>query len=155
MEYAVSPGCTCGDPCVREELKALALHRLERAREAFAEGDQLLTAGSARGAVNRLYYAAFYAARSLLATKNLESSKHSRAIALFQQHFVKTGDAPVEVARVLQQSFDARQLADYGDYAEPVGEEVIELRTAVGRFVSFCLCGMARQPSETRDWAIA
>jgi uncharacterized protein (UPF0332 family) len=39
--------------------------------------------------VNRLYYAAFYAARGLLATKDLESSKHARAISLFQQNFVK------------------------------------------------------------------
>jgi hypothetical protein len=37
---------------VREELKALTLHRLARAREASAEGEQLLAAGHVMGATN-------------------------------------------------------------------------------------------------------
>ncbi len=52
---------------MKSELEKLARHRLSRAREAFAEGEQLLAAGGLMGAVNRLYYAAFYAARALLA----------------------------------------------------------------------------------------
>ncbi|MBU1599651.1 HEPN domain-containing protein [bacterium] len=36
-------------------------------------------------------YAIFSAARALLATKDLDSSKHSGVISLFNQHFVKTG----------------------------------------------------------------
>jgi uncharacterized protein (UPF0332 family) len=116
----------------------LARQRLQRSLDTLLEADALIEKSRYHGAVNRLYYAAFYAARSLLATKSLESSKHSRAIALFQQHFVKTGEVPVDVAQVLQQSFDARQLTDYGDYAEPVHDEVIDLRSAVARFVTFC-----------------
>jgi uncharacterized protein (UPF0332 family) len=46
----------------------LARHRLARAKEAFGEGGHLLTKGAPMGgAVNRFYYAAFYAARALLA----------------------------------------------------------------------------------------
>jgi uncharacterized protein (UPF0332 family) len=41
--------------------------------------------------VNRAYYAIFYAANAMLATKGLERSKHSGVIATFRQHFVKTG----------------------------------------------------------------
>ena len=51
---------------------------------------------------------------------------------------MKTGAVPVEVARVLQRSFDARQVVDYGDYVDPSPEEVSDLRNAVHEFVTFC-----------------
>ena len=47
----------------------LALHRLSRAREALRDGDLLLKGGSLTGAMSRLYYAAFYAARAVLTTR--------------------------------------------------------------------------------------
>lgn len=123
---------------MREELKALALHRLERAREAFAEGDQLLTAGSARGAVNRLYYAAFYAARALLATREVDSSKHSGVIALFQRRFVKTSLVDADTARILARTFAKRQMTDYADFTGIDVEEAREIRAKVATFVEEC-----------------
>jgi uncharacterized protein (UPF0332 family) len=76
---------------VKPELEKLARHGLGRAKEAFAEGEHLLTKRGFMGAVNRFYYAAFYAARSLLALRELDSSRHSGVISLFQKHFVKEG----------------------------------------------------------------
>lgn len=77
---------------MKEELKALARYRLSRAKETLKDGSILLNEGSFNSAVNRHYYAAFYAARALLVTKELDSSKHSGIIALFQNHFVKSGN---------------------------------------------------------------
>jgi len=39
-------------------------------------------------AVNRAYYAIFYAANALLCSRRLERSKHSGVLAAFRQHFV-------------------------------------------------------------------
>jgi uncharacterized protein (UPF0332 family) len=39
------------------------------------------------GAVNRFYYAAFYVARSLLALRELDSSRHNGVISLFLPGF--------------------------------------------------------------------
>ncbi len=47
-------------------VEALARHRLFRAPEALAEGEHLLAKWALTGAINRFYYGAFYAARSLL-----------------------------------------------------------------------------------------
>jgi uncharacterized protein (UPF0332 family) len=58
----------------REEI---ARARMQRAREALGEADLLIGALRWRGALNRLYYAAFYAARAVLATRDLDSSRHS------------------------------------------------------------------------------
>lgn len=98
---------------MKKGITALAAYRLTRAKQAFQEGIVLAGQGSRYGAVNRFYYAAFYAARALLATKRLDSSKHSGVIALFQQHFVKTGLIDSGIAKILPRSFEKRLETDY------------------------------------------
>ena len=44
---------------MKRELAVLARHRLTQAHETLAEADQLLASQAFRGAVNRLYYAAW------------------------------------------------------------------------------------------------
>jgi uncharacterized protein len=93
----------------------LAHHRIARARAAFDEANLLIEKRHFTGALNRLYYAAFYAARALLATKTLDSSRHSGVIALFQEHFVKTGLISTDVARALPRAFEKRQTSARAD----------------------------------------
>jgi uncharacterized protein (UPF0332 family) len=62
----------------------LARHRIVRAHEALDEANLLIDQRHFTGALNRLYYAAFYAARALLATKTLDSPRHSGVIGLFK-----------------------------------------------------------------------
>jgi uncharacterized protein (UPF0332 family) len=59
---------------------ALAQHRMARAHAALHEADLLIEQQHFSGALNRVYYAAFYAARAMLATRNLDSSRHSGVI---------------------------------------------------------------------------
>lgn len=86
---------------MKPEITKLATHRLKRSKNTFQEAITLIKSGSLNGALNRLYYAAFYAARSLLATKGLDSSKHSGVISLFHQHFVKPGIFNLDKAKAL------------------------------------------------------
>jgi uncharacterized protein (UPF0332 family) len=117
---------------------ALARHRLTRARDALGEADLLASAHRWNGALNRLYYAAFYAARASLALKRLDSSRHSGVITLFQEHFVKAGAISSAVARALPQAFSKRQRSDYGDFADSDAAEVQALRDHVERFIRAC-----------------
>jgi uncharacterized protein (UPF0332 family) len=64
-------------------------------------------------AVNRAYYAIFYAANALLATKGLERSKHSGVIAAFRQHFVKTSLIEPEFSDYFGEALDDRHAGDY------------------------------------------
>ena len=116
----------------------LAQHRIARARASLAEADLLVEGCRLSGAMNRLYYAAFYAARSLLATRGLDSSRHSGVISLFQQHFVRTGVISSDTARVLPRAFEKRQTSDYDDFSEPSNEEVLSLRSQVQAFLHSC-----------------
>ena len=67
---------------------------MEQAHETLREAEILLNESALRGAVNRAYYAMFYALLALLATKRLGTSKHSGALALFDREFVKTASSP-------------------------------------------------------------
>ena len=120
------------------ELQAPARHRLARAREALGEGEHLLAKGALMGAVNRFYYGAFHAARSLLATRQVDSSRHSGVITLFQQHFVKPGLIEPEKAKALPRSFEKRQDTDYADFATVSTEETERIRREVRTFVEAC-----------------
>lgn len=51
----------------------------------------------------------------LLATRQLGTSKHSGAIALFDREFVKTGLFSSDLSRALHLAFDRRQVHDYGE----------------------------------------
>ena len=67
--------------------RALADYRMRRARETFEDAAALADSKRWNSAVNRLYYAAFYAAKALLATREIDAARHSAAISLFQLHF--------------------------------------------------------------------
>jgi uncharacterized protein (UPF0332 family) len=123
---------------VKPELEKLARHRLGRAKEAFAEGEHLLTKSGFMGAVNRFYYAAFYAARSLLALRELDSSRHSGVISLFQKNFVKAGLVTTENAKALPRAFEKRQKSDYGDFSTVTVKEANGVRAEVSRFLEEC-----------------
>lgn len=123
---------------MKPERAALARHRLERARSALAEGEQLVEHQAPTGAVNRFYYAAFHAARALLALRELDSSRHSGVISLFQTHFVKSGEVPPETAKALPRAFEKRLKTDYADFATVTQNEAQQVRVEVQGFVNAC-----------------
>ena len=65
-------------------------------------------------AASRAYYAMFYVAEAFLEGKGLAFSKHSGVIAAFGQHFVRTGEVPIEFHGFLVKAQEARHVGDYG-----------------------------------------
>ncbi len=133
---------------MKPELEKLARHRLSRAKDAFAEGEHLLAKGAGMGAVNRFYYAAFYAARALLAVREVDSSRHSGVISLFQKHFVKGGLIGVDKAKALSRSFEKRQKSDYGDFSTVTVKEARAVRNEVKPFIEQCALVLERLITE-------
>ena len=89
----------------------LVAYRLVRARETLKDAHLLAEQGGTPGSViNRAYYAMFYAVLALLTSLGLGASKHSGAIALFDLHFVKTGEIPKEMSKAIHKAFDLRQM---------------------------------------------
>ncbi len=115
-----------------DQLKALLCYRMEQARESLREAEILMRESALRGAINRAYYAMFYALLALLATRQLGTSKHSGALALFDREFVRTSVFPREFSRSLHLAFDRRQTHDYGEMV-PVTREIAEESLADAR----------------------
>lgn len=108
-----------------EQLEDLLRYRMEQAHQTLQEAEILLDESALRGTINRAYYAMFYALLALLATKQLGTSKHSGALALFDREFVKTGVFPRELSRSLHLAFDRRQTHDYGEMVQ-VNRQIAE-----------------------------
>lgn len=123
---------------MKEESKILAQYRISRAKETFEDALSLLQKGSLISAVNRFYYATFYAARALLATKELDSSKHSGVISLFQKHFVKTGIVNIDISKAFPRIFERRIDTDYEDFVQLTREEVESIKNQTSGFIQEC-----------------
>lgn len=102
-----------------QERRTLVRFRLDEAAETLEEARLLCDKGAYRGAVNRAYYAMFYALNAVIAAHGLSASKHSGAIALFDREFVRTGRFSSEHSRALHNAFQQRQTADYLEMAYP------------------------------------
>jgi len=86
---------------------------IEHARQMLEVAAHNLADGFYGSAVNRAYYAIFYAANALLATQGLFRSKHSGVIAAFRQHSVKPGLIEVEYGDIYGRVMDDRHISDY------------------------------------------
>jgi len=109
----------------------LSRWRLEKVHSTFLEGEKLLEIAFYSGAINRFYYAAFHAARALLATRQMDSSKHSGVISLFNREFVKPGLISKESGKTLNAAFNIRSEADYDDFTEFTLSECESMRESV------------------------
>lgn len=90
-------------------------YRMQRAFETLREAELLLDSGLVSGAVNRIYYACFYAVSALLVSEGYSSAKHSGVMSLFDQHWIKPGSVPKEAGTFYHFIFKHRQRSDYGD----------------------------------------
>jgi len=110
----------------------LAIYRMQRAREILIEAQDSLTQKHFGLSVNRCYYAMFTSARAILALKEMDSSKHSGVISLFNQHIVKEGLFSKEISKSLPKAKDIREDADYGDFVEITEEDAhTQLKRAI------------------------
>lgn len=117
--------------------KALIEYRLTQAKDSIREADVLHQSDmSLRSVMNRLYYAMFYAVLALLQEKEMGTSKHSGAIALFDREYVKTGSFPKEMSKALHRAFTLRQKGDYMEETEVTAKDIEEIRPMAEEFVS-------------------
>jgi uncharacterized protein (UPF0332 family) len=137
---------------VTDDLRALVGHRLTRAYDTLAEAHGLCRMDAPGGALNRFYYAALYAARALLATEQVDSSKHSGVIALFQKHFVKSGIVSPDRFRAFPRAFEKRLKSDYGDFATPTLDEVNVVAEEVEAFLGDCARVLRERQALAEDW---
>jgi uncharacterized protein (UPF0332 family) len=84
-----------------------------KAQESLVAAEREFNAKAYEFAVNRLYYAAFYAVSAALLKRNLTFRRHSGVRSAFHREFVKPGLLEKEWGRFYDQLITDRQEADY------------------------------------------
>jgi len=118
-----------------EENEELVKFRFNKAREVFGEAELLVNNELWNLAVNRLYYACFYAASALLASKKIYTKTHSGTKQMFALHFIKTGIIATGLNDFYTRIFSLRQSGDYDDFCQYEEEDVVELMAPAKEFI--------------------
>ena len=84
-----------------------------KAEESLTSAKRELEAQSYSFAMNRLYYAMFYAVSAVLLERRLSFKKHSGVRATFHREFIKTGLLEANWGKLYDQLFEDRQEGDY------------------------------------------
>lgn len=96
---------------------------LALAAETLGAAEYLLKGGYYNDAVSRAYYAMFYAARALLASRDLHPKGHKGLILQFGLEFVKKGFIEETYGRALSHAKERRETVDYNIEATMTKEE--------------------------------
>lgn len=101
---------------MKDKDRELSIYRLELAKETLANARLCIDNYFYRDAVNRSYYAAFYAVRSVLAIEGIDFKRHKDVMAHFNKTYVATGIFPRQLGRKLGRMQMMREDSDYSDF---------------------------------------
>lgn len=99
-----------------EERLELVRLRKDNAHRTLGEARLMLDNNYWNGAVNRMYYASFYAVTALLIQHEIKAQTYSGVRQMLSLHFVKTGKLATSNMRFYSDLFAARQDGDYDDF---------------------------------------
>lgn len=111
-------------------------YRIERARETILEVQTHIENKFWNTAINRMYYACFYAVSALLYKHQIEASSHTGIRQKFGELFVKTGIIDRDIAKHYTDLFEKRQKGDYNDFFDYDEETVLRLFPKSQEFIN-------------------
>lgn len=118
------------------DIVAIAKYWMEKSNDALASAESELAASRFTFAMNRAYYACFYAASAILLKSRRRFSKHSGVRAALHQHLVKTGHMKVEFGKIYDRLFENRQEGDYLELIQFEKDQVQHAIQDAKKFVS-------------------
>lgn len=99
-------------------------YRIENANQTLAEVETHKANGYYNTAVNRMYYACYYAASALLIAYGIETKSHDGVRQQLGKQMVLTGKFSAELGKFYSQLFAKRTSADYEDFISQTLETV-------------------------------
>ena len=120
-----------------ESRKALVEYRLERAYSTMQEAAVMTEKEFYNAAVNRLYYACYYATEALLLKHKIEAKSHAGVKAMLGLHFVSKGLVPISIGKILSTLYEKRQSGDYDDFIYCDKEMTDDLTIQAQTFIDY------------------
>ena len=109
-----------------EKQKDLCVYRVNQAEETVQSAKLCKENHFYKDAINRAYYAAFYAIKAVLAVEGVDFKRHKDVVAYFNQHYVATEVFSKESGRSLARLQRKREASDYDDFYIASVEEAQE-----------------------------
>jgi len=119
-----------------QQNEELVKYRCAKAKETLAEIDVLIQNKLWNIAVNKLYYACFYAVSALLAERNIFPKTHTGTRQMFGLHFVKAGKITAASSIFYGEIFEKRQDGDYEDFIDFGENDVLILIAPAKELIS-------------------
>lgn len=111
----------------KETRDAIVAYRLENAHKTLNEIHIHIEHELWNTAINRLYYACYYAVTALLINSGIEAQTHAGVRRMLALHFTKTEKLPIKLNKFYSDLFENRQTSDYADFTYFDRETVEEL----------------------------
>jgi len=119
----------------KETRDAIVAYRLENADKTLDEISIHISNELWNTAINRLYYACYYAVTALLINSGIETQTHAGVRRMLALHFTKTGKLSIKWNKFYTDLFDNRQTSDYADFVYYDRETVEELHKQAISFI--------------------
>lgn len=120
----------------QQDREELIRYRISKAKDTLQEVNLHIENELWNTAVNRLYYACYYAVTALLIDNNIKTKSHKGARQMFGLHLVKPGLIDKSLAKFFTDLYDLRQTGDYDDFIEFTKEDVLDLLKPANDFIS-------------------
>lgn len=109
---------------LEEDMTAFVRYRVEKAEEAYTAAKILYDAAQWNAAINRLYYACFYAASAVLLNRQIGAKTHAGVLGMFSERIVRTGEISLDDFRVYSKLLSWRTKGDYSDMFDYTKEDL-------------------------------
>ena len=119
----------------QEQRISIVCYRIESAENTLAEGETHRANGFYNTAVNRLYYACYYAATAILIANGIEVKSHDGVRMNLGKYIVQEGILTPELGRYFSRLFSKRSTGDYDDFFNHSIETVDELMPDAKLFI--------------------
>ena len=110
-----------------QERYELMKYRMQRAHDTMKEALLLKNESFYNAAINRLYYACYYAAVALLIKHEIQPQTHNGVKTMLGLHFVSQGKLSKDHGNTFNTLFEKRHSGDYDDFVYCDREMVDEL----------------------------
>jgi uncharacterized protein (UPF0332 family) len=121
---------------IREQTKELIGYRLERSKSALRAALLLHEQEQNLDAINRAYYACFYAALAALLLEDHTAKSHSDVRTMFHKHWILTERIALDYGKLYNELFDMRHEDDYDDFASVTPEITREMLAKAEEFIN-------------------
>ena len=101
---------------MQDKAKDLCVYRINSALETLEVVRVCIESKHYKDAINRSYYASFYAIKAVLAMEGTDFKRHKDVVAYFNKNYVATGLFDKTLGRMLANLQQTRETSDYDDF---------------------------------------